>query len=130
VVYLYRRHGSNSSSDIDSLEAAYQHLFDVVFADVAPGRAALRPMAEAHVILAWQSLNERHEPARALGYLDRAAAAWPALRRTGEYRRLRLAAVVLRATGPRGYGAMRSANALVRRVRSRFREDSQAPQHS
>jgi glycosyltransferase involved in cell wall biosynthesis len=132
VVYRYRRHGSNSSSDIDSLEAAYQHLFDVVFADVAPGRAALRPMAEAHaqVILAWQSLNERHEPARALGYLDRAAAAWPALRRTGEYRRLRLAAVVLRATGPRGYRAMRSANALVRRVRSRFREDSQAPQHS
>lgn len=130
VVYRYRRHDSNSSSDIDSLEAAYRHLFDVVFAEVDPGRAALRPMAEAHaeVILAWQSLNERREPARALAYLDRAAATWPALRRTGEYRRLRLAAVVLRAAGPRGYGAMRSANALVRRIRGRIRENTQPQQ--
>lgn len=130
VVYRYRRHDSNSSSDIDSLEAAYRHLFDVVFADVGPDRAALRPMAEAHaqVILAWQSLNERREPARALAHLDRAAASWPALRRTGEYRRLRLAAVVLRATGPRGYGAMRSANALLRRIRGRIGENTQPQQ--
>jgi glycosyltransferase involved in cell wall biosynthesis len=122
VVYHYRRHDSNSSSDVDSLDAAYQHLFDVVFADVSPERAALRPMAmaRADVILAWQSLNDRREPARALDYLDRAARGWPPLRRTFEYWRLRTAATALRASGPKGYDVLRSANAGVRRTRTRL----------
>lgn len=122
VVYHYRRHGSNSSSDVESLDAAYQHLFDVVFADVSPDRAALRPLAmsRADVILAWQSLNDRREPARALTYLDRAARRWPPLRRTVEYWRLRLAATALRASGPRGYDVLRSANAGARRAKARL----------
>jgi glycosyltransferase involved in cell wall biosynthesis len=120
VVYQYRRHDSNSSSDVESLSAAYEHLFDVVFADVSPSRAALRPLAEARaeVILAWQSLNDRQDPAAALVFLDRAAGRWPAVRRSAEYWKLRVAAVSLRATGPRGYGAVRAANAAARRVRA------------
>lgn len=122
VVYHYRRHDSNSSSDVESLEAAYQHLFEVVFADVDDDRAALRPMATARadVILAWQSLNDRQEPARALDYLDRAQRGWPPLRRTVEYWRLRMAATALRATGPRGYDVLRSANAALRRAKARL----------
>ncbi len=122
VVYHYRRHGSNSSSDVESLDAAYRHLFEVVFADVSPERAALRPMAmaRADVILAWQSLNDRREPARALSYLDRAVRRWPPLRRTVEYWRLRGAATALRASGPKGYAVLRSANAGVRRIRARL----------
>ena len=95
---------------------------EVVFADVSPERAALRPMAmaRADVILAWQSLNDRREPARALSYLDRAVRRWPPLRRTVEYWRLRGAATALRASGPKGYAVLRSANAGVRRVRARL----------
>ncbi len=121
VVYHYRRHDSNSSSDVESLEAAYEHLFDVVFADVPPDRAALRPVATARadVILAWQSLNDRQEPARALDYLASAARRWPPVRRTPEYWRLWLAGNALRASGPRGYSALRSLNAGLRRLRSR-----------
>lgn len=119
VVYHYRRHGSNSSSDVDSLEAAYAHLIDVVFADVDPARARLRPLAEgrADVILAWQSLNDRQDPRRALEYLARARRRWPELARTVEYWRLRVAATALRASGPRGYSVLRSANAALRRAR-------------
>jgi glycosyltransferase involved in cell wall biosynthesis len=122
VVYRYRRHDANSSSDVESLEAAYRHLFEVVFADVTPQQAALRPMAmaRADVLLAWQSLNDRREPGRALTYLDRAVDHWPPLRRTVEYWRLRVAATALRATGPRGYDVLRSANAGVRRARTRL----------
>jgi tRNA-dihydrouridine synthase len=127
VVYLYRRHDSNSSGDIESLEAAYRHLLDVAFADVTSERAALRPMAtsRADVILAWQSLNDRREPDRALVHLERAASGWPPLRRTAEYWRLRIAATALRATGPRGYSVLRASNAAVRRMRRRIGERSQ-----
>jgi glycosyltransferase involved in cell wall biosynthesis len=120
VVYHYRRHGSNSSSDVESLSAAYAHLFDVVFADVSPSRAALRPLAEARadVILAWQSLNDRQDPSAALVFLDRAARRWPPVRRGAEYWRLRCAATVLRTTGPRGYDLLHSANAAARRARA------------
>jgi glycosyltransferase involved in cell wall biosynthesis len=122
VVYLYRHHDSNSSSDVDSLEAAYAHLFDVVFADVDPTRARLRPMAEARadLTLAWQSLNDRRDPERSLQLLSRARTRWPEVSRSAEYWRLRAAATALRATGPRGYTAMRSANAAVRRARARL----------
>ena len=123
VVYRYRRHDSNSSSDVASIDAAYAHLFDVVFADVTPARAKLRPQAEASAdqILAWQSLNDRQDPAMALQYLDRGARRWPELRRRPDYWRLRLAATALRATGPRGYDAVRSANGAARKLRTRLR---------
>ena len=121
VVYQYRRHDSNSSSDVESLDAAYEHLFDVVFAEVSPERGALRPVASARadVILAWQSLNDRQEPARALEYLARAAGRWAPVRRTPEYWRLWVAANALKVTGPWGYGALRSVNAAIRRLRTR-----------
>ncbi len=121
VVYHYRRHDSNSSGDVESLEAAYEHLFDVVFDGVSPERAALRPVAtaRAEVILAWQWLNDRQDPRTALSYLQRAAQRAPQLRRTSEYWRLRLAATTLRVTGPRGYGVVRTANGALRRLRRR-----------
>lgn len=120
VVYHYRRHGENSSSDVESLDAAYRHLLDVVFADVSPERAALRPAATAHteMTLAWQSLNDRHDPRRALTYLRQAVGHEPDLRRSTEYWRLRLAASALAVTGQAGYGAVRSASQVVRRARS------------
>jgi glycosyltransferase involved in cell wall biosynthesis len=122
VVYRYRRHDSNSSSDVESLEAAYRHLLDVVFDDVDPARASLRPRATARieVVLAWQLLNDRHDPVAALRHLGVAASTWPPLRRSAEYWRLRTAATALRLTGPTGYRAMQGANALARRVRRRL----------
>lgn len=122
VVYRYRRHDSNSSSDVASIDAAYAHLFDVVFADVSPARARLRPQAEARAdqILAWQSLNDRQDPAAALEYLARGVRRWPDLRRRPDYWRLRAAATALRATGPRGYDVVRSANGAVRKLRTRL----------
>lgn len=118
VVTRHRRHDSNSSSDVDSLEAAYKNLLDVVFADVAPQRAALRPLASARIqmILAWQSLNDQEDPRKALVHLASARHAAPELRRTFEYWRLRLAATGLKLTGPLGYAALRRANWIVRRV--------------
>ena len=122
VVYRYRRHDSNSSSDVASIDAAYAHLFDVVFADVSPARARLRPQAEARAdqILAWQSLNDRQDPAAALEYLARGVRRWPDLRRRPDYWRLRAAATALRATGPRGYDVVRSANGAARKLRTRL----------
>lgn len=122
VVCRRRLHGSNSTTDVDSLEAAYAHLFDVVFADPDPAHAALRPVAEAHaaIVLGWQSLNDREDPGRALAHLSRAATISPPVARTAEYWRLKVAATALRATGPRGYRVMRSTNATLRRLRSRI----------
>ena len=122
VVYHYRRHSQNSSSDVESLDSAYRNLLDVIFADVTPERAALRPRATAHteMILAWQSLNDRHDPRRALSYLRRARTNQPDLFRTTEYWRLRLAASALAVTGEMGYRAVRSASAIARRAREQF----------
>lgn len=120
VVYRYRRHESNSSGDVESLEAAYRHLIEVVFADVSPERAAMRPHAEcrAQMILGWQSLNDRQDPHRALGHLGAARERLPEVRRNPEYWRLWGAAMALRSTGRAGYGVVRSANAVVRRARA------------
>ena len=122
VVYRYRRHDSNSSSDVASIEAAYAHLFDVVFDGVSAERARLRPEAEARAdqILAWQALNDRQDPAMSLEYLARGVRKWPELKRRPDYWRLRAAATALRATGPRGYSAVRSANGAARKLRSRL----------
>ncbi|HTO00469.1 MAG TPA: glycosyltransferase family A protein, partial [Microthrixaceae bacterium] len=118
VVTRHRRHDSNSSSDVESLEAAYTNLLEVVFADVTPERAALRPIATARtqMILAWQSLNDREDPRKALVHLANARRHAPELARTFEYWRLRLAATGLRLTGPLGYAALRRANWIARRA--------------
>ena len=124
VVAHHRRHDDNSSSDVDSLDAAYRHLLDVVFADVTPERAALRPVAAAHteMVLAWQSLNDRQDARRAAEHLRRAVAHDPSIRRGGEHARLQLAIASLRLGGTRGYRALRAAERGARpgaeRVRS------------
>lgn len=121
VVALHRRHESNSSTDIESLQKAYENLMDVAFDGVAPERQTLRPAAQARykVILAWQSLNEREDPTTAKAFLDSAVEDLPALRRTSEYWRLRIAATALGLVGKGGYRVMRSANQTVRRLRNR-----------
>lgn len=123
VVALHRRHESNSSTDIESLERAYEHLMEVVFEGVPPERATLRRAAQARykVILAWQSLNEREDPAAARAFLLSAVRDRPEIRRTPEYWRLRAAAGVLGVVGSGGYRVMRSVNQAVRRSRNRPR---------
>ncbi|MHB1139538.1 MAG: glycosyltransferase family 2 protein [Microthrixaceae bacterium] len=123
VVAHHRRHDDNSSSDVESLDAAYRNLLDVVFADVSPERAALRPVAAAHtdMVLAWQSLNDRQDARRAAQYLRRAVANDPTIRRGGEHARLQLAIASLRLGGPRGYRALRGVERGVRRVATRVR---------
>jgi len=119
IVMQYRRHDANSSSDVESLDAAYRHLLDVVFSNAPPERAALRPAATAHaeMVLAWQSLNDREDPSGALAHLRSAAFHHPGVRRTAEYWRLRTAATARRATGPRGYAVLRSGAGGLRRIR-------------
>lgn len=122
VLAHHRRHDSNSSSDVDSLEAAYAHLLDVAFARVDPDRARLRPAANAQVQvrLAWHAINDSHDPRRALASLRRATTSDPELRRTREYWRLRLAASAFCVTGDAGYRMMRSANRTARRAAAKL----------
>lgn len=121
VVARHRRHEANSSTDIESLEKAYENLMEVVFEGVPPERATLRPAAQARykVILAWQSLNDREDPVAASEYLRSALEDVPSLRRSVEYWRIRTAAAVLGAVGRPGYRVMRSLNQTVRRLRNR-----------
>jgi len=122
VLAHHRRHDTNSSTDVDSLDAAYAHLIEVVFADVGPERARLRPaaVAQSQVRLAWHALNDRHDPRRALGHLTAATASAPGLRRTPEYWRLRLAASALSVTGETGYRFARAAGRTARRAVSKL----------
>ena len=118
VLAHHRRHDANSSSNVESLEAAYAHLLAAVFDDETPERQALRPSAAARteLLLAWHCLNDRQEPAAALARLGVARQHDPGVRRSTEYWRIAAAATALRATGDRGYGWVRSANRAVRRV--------------
>lgn len=117
VLVHHRRHGANSSSDPDSLEAAYRHLLEVVFADVDGERGRLRGPATAHaeLVLGWHALHDVRDPRRALAYRRSARRHAPAVRRAPEYWRLGAAAGALRLTGERGWRAVRSLNAAVRR---------------
>lgn len=121
VVCQHRRHDSNSTSDVASLEQAYAHLFEVVFDGAPPQRRALRPVAEANasLILGWQWLNDRDDPVRALAHLRRAARLVPSMRRTPEWWRLKVAATALSVGGRPGYRAMRGTNAALRRAKHR-----------
>lgn len=123
VVVRYRRHDGNSSTDLDSLDAAYHHMLEVVFAEVGPQRAALRPLATGRIamILAWQSLNDAQDPHRAAVYLQQAVDAAPELGRTAEFWRLRTAAAALSLTGARGYQLLRSANRAKLRLAQKLR---------
>ena len=120
VLAHHRRHDSNSSSNVESLSAAYAHLLAAVFDHETPARQALRPSATARteLLLAWHCLNDRQDPAAALDHLNVAKAHDPDVRRSTEFWRILAAATALRATGDRGYGWVRSANRAARRVLS------------
>jgi len=118
VLCHHRRHDSNSSTDVDSLEAAYRHLLAKVFDGQSPARMARRPFALAHieVILGWKSLNEDRDAVRALAFRRSAVRHHPALRRSPEYWRLGAAARALELMGDRGYAAVRATAGRARRL--------------
>jgi glycosyltransferase involved in cell wall biosynthesis len=123
VLMHHRRHGSNSSMNVESIDAAYRNLLDVVFADAPPERQRLRPIATANieVRLASAWLHEREEPHRALQHLSAAAGLAPEVRRTPEYLRLRATATVLDTVGGRGHAVLRSVSRGGRRLSNRLR---------
>ena len=59
----HRRHDSNSTSNVESLDAAYRNMLEVVFDGVDAARLALRPMAtaRAEILLGWHSLIDRRD---------------------------------------------------------------------
>src|SRR5690606_15188845 len=63
VLMHVRRHGENSSLNIESLEAAYANLLEVAFADASPERLALRPVSAANieVRIASMWINDRRD---------------------------------------------------------------------
>lgn len=122
VLVHHRRHDANSSSDPDSLAAAYAHFLDTVFEGQSPERLALRPIATARIeiILGWHSLADRRDAERALGHRRSAARHAPEVRRSIDWWRLGAAAWALRAMGDRGFAAVRSMNRSTRRVTGRL----------
>jgi glycosyltransferase involved in cell wall biosynthesis len=122
VLCHHRRHDANSSSNPESLDAAYRHFLDTVFDGVPPERAALRPLAtaRAEMILGWQSLADRRDAAAALGYRRSASRHCPAVRSSADYWRLGVAAAAMRLTGDRGFEAARSVNEALRRATGRL----------
>jgi glycosyltransferase involved in cell wall biosynthesis len=122
VLAHHRRHDSNSSSNPESLHAAYDHFLDTVFEGQPPERQALRPQATARseIVLAWHSLADLRDAPRALAYRRSAARHAPEVRRSGDYWRLGAAAWSLRVTGDRGFRAVRAANEHARRALGRL----------
>lgn len=121
VLAHHRRHDSNSSSNPESLHAAYDHFLDTVFDGQSPQRQALRPLATARseIVLGWHSLADLRDADRALAYRRSAARHVPAVRRSPDWWRLGAAAVALKVAGDRGFRAVRGANESARRVLSK-----------
>lgn len=121
IVVHHRRHDSNSSTDVESIEAAYRHLLEVVFATATPEQRRLRPIATARIEqrLASHWINDRQDPVRGLDHLARAVSLDPGIRRTGEYRRLRATGTVLRVAGRPGYQVLRALNRAGRLLADR-----------
>lgn len=119
VVCHHRRHDSNSSSDVGSLDAAYRNMLVSVFDGQPPDRMALRPAATARadMMLGWHSLVDDLDPRRALAYRRSAARHDPSRRRSVGYWRLGLGAAALAVGGRRGYELVRSASRRSRRAR-------------
>lgn len=120
VLYHHRRHDSNSSDALESLELAYRHLLADVFEGQPPQRRALQGRATAHVdmILGWHSLNDEFDPERALGY-RRSALRHDRRRLTSpDYWRLGLAARTMgtlgRSTFERVQAGARAGRRLLR----------------
>ncbi|MFV0316241.1 MAG: glycosyltransferase family 2 protein [Microthrixaceae bacterium] len=118
VLYLYRRHDSNSSVDVASLDKAYRRLLAKVFEGQPPLRRSLLPRAVARVdmILAWQSLNDLRDAQMASAYRRSARRHFPGARREVEYWRLGLAIAVARLMGQGGFDLVRSSAGGLRRV--------------
>ncbi len=118
VLYHYRRHDSNSSTAVDSLDLAYRRLLTNAFAGVSAKRRELRPRATAHIdkILAWQSLNDERDATKALAYRRSARRHDPAVMTTPDYWRLGAAARAMSLLGQGGYEALRSSAGSARRL--------------
>jgi glycosyltransferase involved in cell wall biosynthesis len=118
VLYHYRRHDQNSSTAVESLDAAYRNLLRRTFDGQPPDRLALRPSATARVemILGWQSLNDDGDAARALAYRRSARRHHPAVMTRPDYWRLGAAARAMSVAGGSGYALARSLAGRARRV--------------
>lgn len=117
VLYHHRRHDSNSSAAVDSLERAYRRLLRGVFEGQPESRRRLRPRAVAHaeLILAWQSLNDDRDARRALALRRSAVTHDPSRARSLEYWRLGAAATVMATLGRSIYELVRAGAGAARR---------------
>jgi len=125
VLCHHRRHDTNSSSDVASLDAAYRHLLTSMFERRRgePGYPADRlqelqgvALGRIEMILAWHSLNDDGNAEAARAYRRSARRHSPGLRRRPEYWRLGAAVAVLSVLGRSGYAAVRSTSSRIRRV--------------
>ena len=119
VLYYYRRHDENMSSQVGSLDLAYRNLLRTTFEGQPPERLALRPVAVAQVeiILGWHSLHDDREPEQALRYRRSARRHHPQSVTWPDYWRLGAAARAMAVLGDSGFEAVRSvAQAARRRV--------------
>jgi GT2 family glycosyltransferase len=118
VLYLYRRHDSNSSLAVDSLDAAYRHLLAKVFEGQPPRRRWLLAPAVARVemILGWQSLNDLGDHRRARAYRRSARRHHAGALRDPEFWRLGAATTAMRLLGQTGYSWLRTAAGALRRT--------------
>lgn len=121
VLVHHRRHGANSSSDPESLSAAYASFLDTVFEGQPPERLSLRPLATARseIILGWHSLTDARDARQALGYRRSAARHAPQVRRAPDWWRLGAAAWALRIMGDRGFRLLRRLSHALRRALGR-----------
>lgn len=118
VLYLYRRHDSNSSVAVDSLDAAYRHLLAKVFDGQPPRRRWLLAPAVARVemILGWQSLNDLGDHQRARAYWRSARRHDTAVLRHLEFWRLGAATTAMGLLGETGYSWLRNTAGVFRRA--------------
>ncbi len=118
ILCHHRRHDSNSSTDVASLDAAYRFLLRSVFEGQPPQRMEVRPAAtaRAEMLLGWHSLNDDLDAHVAFAYRRSAARHLPGLRRKPDYWRLGAAAAALEVGGRRFYEGVRTAARRVRRA--------------
>ena len=118
VLYDYRRHEENTSSDVAGLDVAYRNLLRNTFEGQPRDRLALRSQAVAQVeiILGWHSLNDDRDPARALAYRRSARRHHPGTMTWPDYWRLGAAARAMSVAGDSGFEVVRSGAQGVRRT--------------
>lgn len=121
VLMHVRRHDSNSSLNVESIEAAYRNLLQVAFEFAGPGKEHLRSVAAANIELrlasAW--LNDRQDSERCQEHLSAARRQSASVLKNPEYWTVWVTSQVLRLFGRSGYASLRSA---VHAIRSRLRQ--------